>query len=66
MAQRHVTLWYDQEADYLEIIFDSAPGYFRATASDQVMEKVDRLGNLLGLSVLQVSALRKAPLQVTL
>ena len=53
-------------ADYLEIIFDSAPGYFRATASDQVMEKVDRLGNLLGLSVLQVSALRKAPLQVTL
>ena len=43
-------------ADYLEIIFDSAPGYFRATASDQVMEQVDRLG----------SALRKAPLRVTL
>lgn len=66
MAQETVKLWYDQEGDYLEAMFDQKPGFFRATASDQVMEKVDRHGNVLGFSVLRVSALRKTPLEVTL
>jgi hypothetical protein len=30
------------------------------------MEKVDAKGNVLGFSILKVSALRKAPLEVTL
>ncbi|MEX1999706.1 MAG: DUF2283 domain-containing protein [Gemmatimonadales bacterium] len=59
-------LWYDQEGDFLEVIFDQKAGYFRETASDQVMEKVDQQGNILGFSVLKVSALRKAPLEVAL
>ena len=66
MARENVRLWYDQEADYLEVIFDQQPGFFRATASDQVMEKVDQQGNILGFSVLRVSALRKTPLEVVL
>ena len=40
MAERSVKIWYDAEEDYLEVIFDQTPGYFRETASDQVMEKV--------------------------
>lgn len=66
MASRKVKIWYDQEGDYLEVIFDQKPGFFRDTASDQVMEKVDQQGNLLGFSVLKVSALRKTPLEVAL
>lgn len=66
MAERKVRIWYDPEGDYLEVIFDQKPGYFRETASDQVMEKVDDHGNILGFSVLKVSALRKAPLEVAL
>ena len=66
MAERKVKIWYDPEGDYLEVIFDQKPGYFRETASDQVMEKVDAQGNILGFSVLKVSALRKAPLEVDL
>lgn len=42
------------------------PGFFRETASDQVMEKVDQQGNLLGFSVLKVSTLRETPLEVVL
>ncbi len=42
------------------------PGFFRETASDQVMQKVDDEGNLLGFSVLKVSALRRTPLEVAL
>jgi hypothetical protein len=66
MAGRAVKIWYDREGDYLEVSFDSRPGFFRETASDQVMEKVDQQGNLLGFSILKVSALRENPLEVTL
>ncbi len=48
------------------MIFDQKPGYFRETASDQVMEKVDEAGNILGFSVLKVSALKRTPLEVAL
>lgn len=66
MAERKVKLWYDPEGDFLEVIFDQKPGYFRETTNDQVMEKVDEEGNVLGFSVLKVSALKKEPLEVAL
>ena len=66
MADRKVKIWYDREGDYLEVIFDQRSGYFRETANDQVMEKVDERGNVLGFSVLKVSALQKEPLEVAL
>ncbi len=66
MAERTVKIWYDLEGDYVEVIFDQRPGYFREPASDRVMEKVDDHGNILGFSVLKVSAAREAPLEVAL
>jgi hypothetical protein len=66
MAERHVKIWYDSEGDFLEVIFDSKPGHFRETSSDQVMEKADEEGNILGFSIIKVSALKKAPLEVAL
>jgi uncharacterized protein YuzE len=66
VAARKLRIWYDREADYLEVLFDQREGFFRETANDQVMEKVDSQGNILGFSVLRVSALTKAPLELTL
>ncbi len=66
MAERRVKIWYDPEGDYLEVIFDQKAGYFRETPNDQVMEKVDEQGNILGFSVLRVSALKERPLEVAL
>jgi uncharacterized protein YuzE len=66
MAERKLKVWFDPEGDYLEVIFDQKPGYFRETANDQVMEKVDEHGNVLGFSVLRVSALREKPLEAAL
>ena len=66
MADKRVKIWYDSEGDFLEVIFDQKPGYFRATPNDQVMEKVDGEGNILGFSVLGVSARRQKPLEVAL
>jgi len=62
-----VKVWYDKEADYLEVLFDAREGYFRETENDAVMEKIDKDGNILGFSVLNVSRLSQAqPLSVNL
>ena len=66
MAKKIVRVWYDPQGDYLEVIFERKEGYFRQTENDQVMEKVDVKGNILGFSVLKVSKLRRKPLEVAL
>jgi hypothetical protein len=66
MARDRVKIWYDVKGDYLEVLLDQRPGYFRETANDQVLEKVDTQGNVLGFSVQRVSAIRTQPLDVDL
>jgi uncharacterized protein YuzE len=66
MERKHVKVWYDPEGDFLEVIFERKEGYFRETDNDQVMEKVDSEGNVIGFSVLKVSALRERPIDVAL
>jgi uncharacterized protein YuzE len=66
MAAKTVKMWFDPEADFLEVTFEQKPGFFRPTENDQVMEKVDENGNVLGFSVLRVSSLKKVPLEVEL
>ncbi len=62
-----VTIWYDCEGDYLEVLFERKAGYFKETDHDAVMEKVDSQGNIIGFSIMKVSALRgKHPLSVNL
>ena len=66
MAKKIVKLWYDPEGDFLEVLFEKKAGYFRETENDQVMEKVDQKGHLLGFSVLKVSKLSRKPIDVAL
>jgi uncharacterized protein YuzE len=66
MARDRIRVWYDAEGDYLEVIFDQRKGIFRPTANDQVMEKVDAEGNILGFSVMKVSTIRSVPLEIAL
>jgi hypothetical protein len=58
MAQA-IKIWFDPEADFLEVLFSDAPGYVRETEHDAIAERVDLQGNLLGFSVLNVSQLPK-------
>ena len=58
MAEQ-VKVWFDPEADFLEVTFSEAPGYMRETENDAVMERVDSDGNLLGFSIMEVSKLSK-------
>ena len=66
MAGHRLKIWFDREGDYLEVLFDQAEGFFRETASDQVMEKVDAAGRMLGFSIMRVSTLTRVPLEVAL
>ena len=64
---KEVKIWYDEEGDYLEVLFERKQGYFKETFNDAVMKKVDDDGNIIGFSILKVSALRgQKPLAVTL
>ncbi len=64
--KRRIRVWYDPEGDYLEVLLDQEAGAFRKTESDHILVKKDEAGNLLGFSILKVSALKKAPLEVEL
>lgn len=59
MAER-VKVWFDPEADFLEVIFSDTPGYMRETENDAILERVDLEGNLLGFSILAVSQLAQS------
>ena len=43
----------------LKFCLNGKKGYFRETENDAIMEKVDEEGNIIGFSILKVSALKK-------
>ena len=61
-----IKVWYDPEADFLEVTFQDKAGVFRETPVDQVMAKVDLEGHVVGFSILKVSTLKGAPLELSL
>lgn len=54
-----IKLWFNAEADFLEVRFSDAPGYEKQTSNDSLMERVDTQGNVIGFSVLGLSRFRK-------
>jgi len=64
--EKEIKVWFDKEADFLEVIFDKREGYFKETENDAVMEKVDAEGNILGFSILKVSEIKNLPLSISL
>jgi uncharacterized protein YuzE len=58
MAQ-NIKIWFDPEADFLEVLFSDAPGYMRETDQDAILERVNQDGDIIGFSVLNVSQLSK-------
>jgi len=66
MAQKKISVWYDPEGDFLEVIWETKAGYFRETEDDRVMEKVDEEGNVLGFHILGVSTMKGKPFEVAL
>ena len=59
--KRSITVWYDREGDFLEVLFERKPGFFRQTSSEGVLEKVDNEGKVIGFHVLHATRLIQAP-----
>jgi uncharacterized protein YuzE len=64
--EKGIKIYFDKEADYLEILFETAEGIFQETENDSVMKKVDGDGNLIGFYILNVSKLDGNPLSLFL
>lgn len=58
MAEK-LKVWFDAEADFLEVRFSDLAGYEKETNHDAVMERVDSQGNVIGFSILGVSQFSK-------
>ena len=62
-----VKIWFDAEADFLEVRFSDAAGHMQETSNDAVMERVDAQGQVIGFSIMGVSRWRKdKPLEADL
>lgn len=62
-----VKIWFDAEADYLEVRFSEEAGHVQETRHDAVMERVNQQGRVIGFSVTGVSRFRKdKPLEADL
>ena len=60
-------VWFDAEADFLEVRFSNAAGYAKQTSHDAVMERVDAEGHVIGFSIMGVSQFSKEkPLEADL
>jgi hypothetical protein len=51
MTRKTLKIWFDAEADYLDVRLSDAPGYSRETQNDSLMERVDEQGHVLGFTV---------------
>jgi uncharacterized protein YuzE len=62
-----IKVWFDAEADFLEVRFSDAAGHNKETKHDAVMERVDAEGRIIGFSIMGVSKLKKdKPLETDL
>ena len=61
-----LSVWYDEDGDYLELTRTEESGYF-VNLGDGVFERVDENGETIGVAVLNVSARknRELPFDVT-
>lgn len=65
IMKQEVKVWFDKQADRLEVIYEAKKGYWKDTNNDAVMVKVDMEENILGFSVDAVTQ-TLGPLHVTL
>jgi len=62
-----IKIWFDAEADFLEVRFSDAAGYEKETKHDAVMERVDAQGQVICFSIMGVTKFTKdKPLETDL
>ena len=67
-SEQQLSVWYDREGDYLEIIFEEGTGYFQDAGEDLFL-RVTPEGKIVGFAILnfskQAQQLRRIKLPLT-
>ncbi len=58
-------VWYDQEGDFLEIIFRDTKGYMR-DLGDDIFERIDERGKVIGFAIFNFSKRDRHAVEVPL
>ena len=61
-----IRLWYDKEGGFLEIIFNTKPGYSIGTEEDGIIKRIDEEGNLLSIGILELSSYNLKTLEISI
>lgn len=65
--EKNITVYFDKEGDFLEVLFEKTEGYFKGTENDAIMEKISNDNRVLGFSILNVSKITsKKPVELAL
>ena len=65
--EKNITVYFDKESDFLEVLFEKTEGYFKETENDSIMEKVSNDNRVIGFSILNVSKISsKKPVELAL
>lgn len=64
MAEGAIKLWYDSEADFLEIVLEKGNGIAYDTDDERVEVRLDEEGNVLSFHVLGLMSVSGTPLNI--
>ena len=59
MTSRKVFVWYDHEADMLEVLWAFREGYFTPTDDERVLKRLDDDGEVIGFLIHDMSTLKQ-------
>lgn len=59
MNMSNLRLWYDKEADYLEVLYSDEPETFEKADRNQIMVRLNLRQEVVGLSILGVSKIEE-------
>jgi hypothetical protein len=59
MTDTKVSVWWDGEADMLEVLWAFRDGYFTPTDDDRILKRLDDDGRVIGFLIHEVSTLKQ-------
>ena len=66
MGTEVMKLWYDSEADFLEVVFEKGAGVAYDTEDERVEVRLDAQGRVLSFHVLGIKSISGSPLEIEL
>ena len=64
MGKQAMKLWYDAEADFLEVVFKKGKGVAYDTEDERVEVRIDSDGDILSFHVLGLKSVSGAPMNI--